>query len=460
MTNRIGRNQLCPCGSSEKYKRCCLGAESTTPRIPSRSEAEQTLLVETESKIMARRIPGASPLNTAVVQGYAAEEATHDAAAVWGLPDFVYRPVSQRVGSGTRELGDGLLIVGGLGIVLQVKSRETPSADPNKEHRWLEKKVSNALSQGSGTIRQLKQQAVSLTSLRGRTIEINGNDQRWLIVVVIDHPDPPADITPSLPDKHPAVVLLRRDWEFLFDQLKSTYAVAQYCERVAGESIELGSEPVRYYDLALADANAEPQQLDPALVGPGRAVSTPLLPLAPAASDDLEAHEVVRTISEDIALTRLVDTSEPDRLHMLAELDRLPVGERAQIGRFMLDAMAEMLDQPDDCVVWRMRSLRGPAGQVNLGFCACSKPFSTELQELFGFWVRLRHHDALAIRNDVENLTTVGVMLTPRNDEQRPWDTTTASFSGDPGLSSTDLAQLRKVWPTPSSDETFASASS
>lgn len=255
-------------------------------------------------------------------------------------------------------------------------------------------------------------------------------------------------------------MLLRRDWEFLFDQLKSTYAVAQYCERVAGESVELGREPVRYYDLALADANAEPQVLDPALVGPGRAVSTPLLPLAPAASDDLEAHEVVRTIFEDIALARLIATSEPDRLHMLAELDRLPVGERAQIGRFMLDTMAEMLNQPDDCVAWRMRSLRGPAGQVNLGFGACSNPFTTELQELFGLWVRLRHHDALAVRNDVEDLTTIGVLLTPRQDELRPWDTTTASFSGDPGFSSADLEELRQVWPTPSSDETLASASS
>lgn len=405
---------------------------------------------------MARRIPGASPLSTAVGQGYAAEEATHDAAAIWGLPDFLFRPASQRVGSGTRELGDGILIVGGLGVVLQVKSRGAPSTDPDKECKWLEKKVAQALSQGSGTIRFLKQQTVALTNLRGRAVEIGANDRRWLVVVVVDHDDPPADITPELSDKHPAVVLLRRDWEFLFDQLKSTHAVAQYCERVAGESVELGSEPVRYYDLALADANAEPEKLDPGLVGPGRVVSTPLLPLAPAASDDLEAHEVVRTMFEDISLTRLTASSEGDRLRMLAELDRLPVGERAQIGRFMLDAMAEMLNEPADCVSWRMRSLRGPAGQVHLGFGACSKPFSAELQELYGFWVRLRHHDALLARGDVEALTTVGVLLTPRDDTQRPWDTTTASFSGDPELSSTDLEQLRKVWPTPSSEEALA----
>jgi hypothetical protein len=43
--------------------------------------------------------------------------------------------------------------------------------------------------------------------------------------------------------KHPAVVLLRRDWEFLFDQLKSTHTVAQYFEPAASEALELGQEP-------------------------------------------------------------------------------------------------------------------------------------------------------------------------------------------------------------------------
>jgi len=49
-------------------------------------------------------------------------------------------------------------------------------------------------------------------------------------------------------------VLLRRDWEFVFEQLKSTSAVIAYFDRVAGETVTLGNEFVRYYDLAQADA--------------------------------------------------------------------------------------------------------------------------------------------------------------------------------------------------------------
>ena len=28
---KIGRNDPCPCGSGQKYKKCCLGQDSTTP---------------------------------------------------------------------------------------------------------------------------------------------------------------------------------------------------------------------------------------------------------------------------------------------------------------------------------------------------------------------------------------------------------------------------------------------
>jgi hypothetical protein len=56
-------------------------------------------------------------------------------------------------------------------------------------------------------------------------------------------------------------VLLRRDWEFLFEQLKSTRAVLGYLERVAGEAWELGREAARYFRLAQADEAAEPSPI-------------------------------------------------------------------------------------------------------------------------------------------------------------------------------------------------------
>jgi len=183
---------------------------------------ELTVMIRAGSKIAARRIPSATSLPTSMGQGYAAEAATRDAATLWGLPDFVYEAGEQRVGPGTRELGDGILIIGELGIVLQVKSRTASSSDPEKERRWLEKNIAQALAQGAGTIRQLGRKPAALTNLRGRTIDIDGSDHRWLVVVVIDHPGPPGGLQPPLAEAHPSVVLLRRDWEFLFDQLKST----------------------------------------------------------------------------------------------------------------------------------------------------------------------------------------------------------------------------------------------
>jgi hypothetical protein len=55
----------------------------------------------------------------------------------------------------------------------------------------------------------------------------------------------------------PAIALTRRDWDFLFDQLRSTTAVLDYLFRAAAASpVPLGDEPARYYQLAAADAAA------------------------------------------------------------------------------------------------------------------------------------------------------------------------------------------------------------
>jgi hypothetical protein len=53
--------------------------------------------------VIVRAVPSASPLGSDLRHGGAAEAATHDAAAVWGLPDFVYpRPM--------RELGQVVVV--------------------------------------------------------------------------------------------------------------------------------------------------------------------------------------------------------------------------------------------------------------------------------------------------------------------------------------------------------------
>jgi hypothetical protein len=455
MASTIGRNDPCPCGSGEKFKRCCLSEAQAAARNARPGSAEWTpdvtLLVETADGPMLRLVPGASPLRDNPSEGRAAEMATHEAAALWGLPDFVYLPDVVKVGAGLRELGDGIVIVGSTAIVLQVKRREVISAKPERERSWIRKSVEQALSQADGTIRRVARESAMLTSMRGRTIEIVGAQYQWMSVLIIDHDDPPSGVVPSLGDaQYPAVAMLRRDWEFLFDQLKSTSAVAEYCVRVADQPIEVGTEPARYYQLAQADHKAPQEPIDPRLTVPGHPIaSTPKLPLAPAASDDLNAHRMVRTVLEHIALTRLMHAKEEDVLRILSELDRLPVGSRAVFGRFLIDAISEAKGSSDDAIVWRYKSLRGNQGQAHLAYGACNRPHDKEIEGAFHLWVRLRHHEVVSVTRDHENLTTVGVLLTPRDEKTLPWDTTVTAVSGDVGFTAAEIESAREIWPPP-----------
>lgn len=129
---------------------------------------------------------------------------------------------------------------------------------------------------------------------------MDGASIRWSAVVVVEHPAVPEGITPFVEEQpNPSVVLLRRDWEFLFEQLKSTHAIVQYIERVAGNPIELGEEVVRYFQLAQADEATPPGVVDPRILGPsGRQFSAPLLPMRAAATDEnRRPHLLLRAAS-------------------------------------------------------------------------------------------------------------------------------------------------------------------
>jgi len=232
------------------------------------------LIVETAGGVLVRTVESASPLRDDIRRGDAAEEATRDAAAEWGLPDFVYRPAQLAVGSGSREVGDGTIIVGDRGLVIQVKARDPERVgDDDRERRWLTKQIAAGLKQAHGTIRNLRRTPVEMTNGRGRMVTVNGQAIEWSAVVVVDHPSAPDGVTPAVEAQpNPSLVLLRRDWEFLFDQLKSSNAVIEYVERVAGQPRELGEEVARYYGLAQADEVAEPAFVEQRRVDPNEAI--------------------------------------------------------------------------------------------------------------------------------------------------------------------------------------------
>jgi hypothetical protein len=365
------------------------------------------------------------------------------------MPDFVFRAEQVAVGSGSRELGDGIVIVGDVGLVVQVKCREGSLGDAAKERRWVEKKAADALRQANGTIRLLKRTAqATLTSARGTTITIDGSAIRWIAVVVIDHPDVPDDVLPDIAGPNPAVVLLRRDWEFVFHQLKSTTAVVAYLDRVSDESVPLGEEPSRYYELAQADERAEPGPINPALFGGrGRRSPAPLLPMVPV---DESAQRFLRLILEDIAVAGLAQSPEPNRLRVLAELDRLPVGQREDTGRFLADALAHVSRAAPGMTEWKLRQLVGADETALLGFGACSTSASREeIRAAFSGWVQLRHHQLQQVTGKVAELTTVGVLLTPLRAERRKWDTTMVAVAGDLELTEADLRLFESFWKRP-----------
>jgi hypothetical protein len=441
----IGRNDPCPCESGRKYKKCCEdleGIKATATEDVELPEGFTQLVIELDNGVAVRNIPPAMPLRLRGPQGKEAESATHGAAARWGLADFIFRPELRVLTSGVRELGDGVLLVGKLGIVVQVKSREAASASTEREAKWVLKQSAKALRQGAGTIRQLCREPATMTNMRGREVEVNGNDFRWLVAVVIDHPDCP-EVTPVRAEN--AIVLLRRDWEFLFEQLKSTHGVGRYMERVAGESHPLGKEPVRYYELAAADEAADPVVLpDPFRVQGIEEVSEPLLPMAPLATEDFDDHAIFRTILEDIARTRLTTINEADRVRALADLDRLPTLQRAAIGAYLRLGFerASQVDPPE--VLWHLRRVSGGFDSTQLGFGVCST-FNEEIQLAFRCWARLRHHE-FAARVGAEDPVTVAVLLTPRPDKTRKWDTSMCAIWGPSDLTEEQLTTFTEVW--------------
>ncbi|MFD5139516.1 hypothetical protein ACFWMX_25270 [Streptomyces sp. NPDC058378] len=290
-----------------------------------------------------------------------------------------------------RELGDRLLLSGKRGAVIQIKSRTVKPEGDEEERAWIQQVTKKAMSQAKGTVRMLRLQAADMVNGRGTTLSVAGHAYEWMGVSLLDDEHVPDETVPRFePIGMPALTLTRRDWDFLFDQLRSTTAVLDYLFRVAGEpSIALGDEPVRYYQLA-ADAAAPPVDIDTELVGPGgRRFSTPLLPQVPAAGGETNAHLVIRAVLEDLATSMLRDgVAESDRLMVLPDLDRLPVGTREEWGQLLLDMLDDVEQAPEGHVKWRSRrQLHEEADGDRQMLFVCGPRFDKYVEASFGSYV-------------------------------------------------------------------------
>lgn len=411
--------------------------------LPVTEAPSLTLVVETADGTYFRTVQPATILPGEVEHGPAAEAATRNAAAAWGLPDFVFRPAVTSRGAGYREVGDAIVLVGRMGLSVQVKAREKPSTDVARERAWLDKKIKQATSQARGTIRALQAlDEVALTNERGRLVTFDPRAVTWLRVIVLDHPG--LDEYTPVPG---AVVLLRRDWEFLFDQLRSTYAVVEYLHRIGDDDAgPLGEEPVRYYQLAGADAAAEPTELDARLMDlKVHGISRPLLPQAPVGHGDDQHHFLLRVMLEDVAVLPLPpDVTSWSMLEALAGVDAVPVSYRGELGRTLLQWLDETRAYYGSGLLWRTRWHAWPDRPFVVFGVASS--FRPEVQDAFGTYVMMRHQEFIERIPERRDALTVGVLLTPRNTGGRLWDTTMVSTTGDQGLGTGDRANLERLW--------------
>ena len=424
-----------PFRAQPAWSACLLG------RLAAESRGLRGLIIETTAGTFVREIRSASLLDESVDRGAGAEQATRMAAAYWGLPDFMFRPAMRRRGHGVRELGDAIVVVGPRALSVQVKARVALSTDDDRERRWLDKKIVEGSRQASGTVRSLLTagRAVRLVNERDREIEIDARTRSWVNVVVLDHPG----IDGYVPTG-PAVVLLRRDWEFLFEQLKSTYAVVEYLHRISSTApIKLGTEAVRYYEFAAADAAAPVNRPDPRLAALGfnKPTSLPLLPQAPAGHGDDRDHAIVRGILEDVAVTGVVD--EDGRLNVLAAIDAIPVAYRAELGRTVVRWLDEV-GVPEPGLIWRFRNLPWP-GRPYLLLGATTR-LDERVQREFNDFIALRHQQQMELMPERADAMTVGILLTRRADGLRPWDTTVAATRGDQGFDPRFRRFLDRLW--------------
>jgi hypothetical protein len=405
---------------------------------------ELTIVIDMPDGPVYRTIRAALPLVAGADPGPASEAATRFAAARWGMPDFVFDPVVESSGSGIREIGDGVIATGRAAIMMQSKRRlMTGVSSPGRERNWLDKNIERGFRQGMGSVRFLSTTPTRMRNKRGRSAVLNGREFEWINLVIVDHSEVPDGYTFDRLAPN-AVVLTRRDWEFLFDQLRSTHYVVDYLRRIIGESYELDRESVRYFELAQADLAAEPKTLPEWMEPEAHTVSVPRAPLQHPDAAETRAHLMLRVIMEDIAASRLPEGKDAlDMAAVLAHLDNIPLLSRTDLGNRILEGLESVLAYEGDGILRTNRiylptSLDEWSGPLVFMMTSVLNEYS---RTMLRARTELLHIDFQ--RQSGAEVMTSGVLLTPGTTSGRPWDTTMISVRGDLGISEEEIAQMR-----------------
>ena len=279
--------------------------------------------------------------------GTAAEEGARRLAADLGVKDFVYEPDTIPKGQATREVSDGMLIVGDRGLILQTKARDPGSADDDAKLRnWATRTVRKAVGQVRGTRNTLESQRVRLRSLRGheRTLEA---PHSWPGVVLLSLDRVPSGLNVNIEDDR-TVVMTLSDWYALNHMVLSTSGVIDYVERViqGSVSIALGDEISRYQEYARADAHHANTH-----------GGTPILPIELVEGKERIYAEILgEWIDSDIGVSDIESQpKDPDRIRRTVEiLDSIPILLRVEIGKLLADRTRDsyVSQEPRCGLIW------------------------------------------------------------------------------------------------------------
>lgn len=273
-------------------------------------------------------------------------------AARLGVADFVYHASATSKGTGMREAaGDGILMAGDHGAILQVKTRDPEKAAFDSEAEataWIRKNASRALRQGRGTRRELNRRrlmgapidvipvrAIGLPESTKKKYEgsISQDVSNWPIIVIIDHP---SNVIIDLGFEPDAIWLNFADWTEIQRRLRSTRATLEYARRVLSDRnhVSLGQEYVRYSTMRKADEEAVRLNHTclPFLSDPDRfdKLGTDLF------------HDIIEKIWPDDG--PIPWKSAEEYRGIVEFLDEVPPQIQSQLGRWFLKKRSELAD--------------------------------------------------------------------------------------------------------------------
>lgn len=282
--------------------------------------------------------------------GHRQELHVRDIASRLGVADFIYVSPQVRKGNAIREAsGDGLILVGKRGAIIQVKARNPykgSNDSTERTHSWIRKQSARAVKQGFGTKRELARrqvigEALTVCPVRALDLEpkrrsrylfrVSGDTKDWPVIVVIDHPGARGIDLGFQPQ---VIWFTLEDWRELHLRLRSISAFLQYVERVLTDEVHvpLGHEFERYAALRSADEKTVIN------------AASDLPFLAHPTEYDSLGTELFRDILEKVwPDDGTVPWQSADEYRAIVEfLDAVPPTVQASVGRWILKKRAEL----------------------------------------------------------------------------------------------------------------------